>query len=105
MGRSRAGGPVDIDVPRDREASFEPQIVWKRQRRLNGVENMALSLSAKGSTHGISAYLREVYGAEVTEQTISTITDKVIDGMAEMRTQLVECFRVTENGFPLTLSS
>ncbi|BDU03993.1 IS256 family transposase [Nocardia cyriacigeorgica] len=77
-------GPVDIDVPRDRAASFEPQIVRKRQRRLNGVENMVLSLSAKGLTHGeISAHLREVYGAEVSKQTISTITDKVIDGMAE----------------------
>ncbi|MEU1981963.1 IS256 family transposase [Nocardia sp. NPDC019395] len=77
-------GPVDIDVPRDREASFEPQIVRKRQRRLNGVENMVLSLSAKGLTHGeISAHLREVYGAEVSKQSISTITDKVIDGMAE----------------------
>ncbi|MFE3960532.1 IS256 family transposase [Nocardia sp. NPDC059091] len=77
-------GPVEIDVPRDRDASFEPQIVRKRQRRLNGVENMVLSLSAKGLTHGeISAHLREVYGAEVCKQTISTITDKVIDGMAE----------------------
>lgn len=77
-------GPVDIDVPRDRAASFEPQIVRKRRRRLNGVENMVLSLSAKGLTHGeISAHLREVYGAEVSKQTISTITDKVIDGMAE----------------------
>lgn len=77
-------GPVEIDVPRDRDASFEPQIVRKRQRRLNGVENMVLSLSAKGLTHGeISAHLREVYGAEVSKQTISTITDKVIDGMSE----------------------
>lgn len=50
-------GPVEIDVPRDRDASFEPQIVRKRQRRLNGVENMVLSLSAKGLTHGeISAH-------------------------------------------------
>ncbi len=58
-------GPVEIDVPRDREASFEPQIVRKRQRRLNGVENMVLSLSAKGLTHGvISAHLREVYGTD-----------------------------------------
>ncbi|MGW4773123.1 IS256 family transposase [Nocardia sp. NPDC004278] len=77
-------GPVEIDVPRDRDASFEPQIVRKRQRRLNGVENMVLSLSAKGLTHGeISAHLAEVYGAEVSKQTISTITDKVMDGMAE----------------------
>ena len=77
-------GPVEIEVPRDRDASFEPQIVRKRQRRLGGVENMVLSLSAKGLTHGeISAHLREVYGAEVSKQTISTITDKVMDGMAE----------------------
>ncbi len=77
-------GPVEIDVPRDRDSSFEPQIVRKRQRRLNGVENMVLSLSAKGLTHGeISAHLWEIYGAEVSKQTISTITDKVLDGMAE----------------------
>ena len=56
----------------------------KRQRRLSGVEDMVLSLSAKGLTTGeISAHLAEVYGAEVSKQTISTITDKVMDGMAE----------------------
>jgi putative transposase len=77
-------GPVDIEVPRDRDGSFEPQIVRKRQRRLSGVEDMVLSLSAKGLTTGeISAHLGEVYGAEVSKQTISTITDKVMDGMAE----------------------
>src|SRR5262249_2005783 len=77
-------GPVQVDVPRDREGTFEPQIVRKRQRRLNGVEEMVLSLSAKGLTHGeISAHLAEVYGASVSKQTISTITDKVIDGMTE----------------------
>ncbi|MFD0851957.1 IS256 family transposase, partial [Actinomadura adrarensis] len=77
-------GPVEIDVPRDRDASFEPKIVAKRQRRLAGVEEMVLSLSAKGLTHGeISAHLAEVYGAQVSKQTISTITDKVIEGMSE----------------------
>ncbi|GAB1644105.1 IS256 family transposase [Krasilnikovia sp. MM14-A1259] len=77
-------GPVEITVPRDRDGSFEPQIVRKRQRRLTGVEDMVLSLSAKGLTTGeISAHLAEVYGADVSRQTISTITDKVIDGMAE----------------------
>jgi putative transposase len=77
-------GPVEITVPRDRAGSFEPQIVRKRQRRLTGVDEMVLSLSAKGLTHGeISAHLAEVYGASVSKQTISTITDKVIDGMAE----------------------
>ncbi|MGW2255842.1 IS256 family transposase [Kitasatospora sp. NPDC001660] len=77
-------GPVEISVPRDREGSFEPQIVKKRQRRLTGVDEMVLSLSARGLTHGdISAHLAEVYGASVSKQTISTITDKVMDGMAE----------------------
>jgi transposase-like protein len=77
-------GPVEITVPRDRDGSFEPQIVRKRQRRLSGVEDMVLSLSAKGLTTGeISAHLAEVYGADVSRQTISTITDKVMDGMAE----------------------
>ncbi|WP_349261910.1 IS256 family transposase [Actinocrinis sp.] len=77
-------GPVQIEVPRDRAGSFEPQIVKKRQRRLTGVDEMVLSLSARGLTHGeISAHLREVYGAEVSKTTISTITDKVMDGMAE----------------------
>jgi putative transposase len=77
-------GPVEISVPRDRDGSFEPQIVRKRQRRLTGVEDMVLSLSAKGLTTGeISAHLAEVYGADVSRQTISTITDKVMDGMAE----------------------
>ncbi|WP_455908371.1 IS256 family transposase [Streptomyces goshikiensis] len=77
-------GPVVLEVPRDREGSFEPQIVKKRQRRLTGVDEMVLSLSARGLTHGeISAHLAEVYGAEVSKTTISTITDKVTDGMNE----------------------
>jgi transposase-like protein len=77
-------GPVEISVPRDRDGSFEPKIVCKRQRRLSGVDEMVISLSAKGLTTGeISAHLAEVYGADVSKQTISTITDKVLDGMAE----------------------
>ncbi|WP_255218425.1 transposase, partial [Nocardia abscessus] len=77
-------GPVEVKVPRDTAGTFEPQIVRKRQRRLSGVDEMVLSLSAKGLTHGeISAHLAEVYGAEVSRQTISIITDKVIEGMAE----------------------
>jgi len=77
-------GPVEVRVPRDVAGTFEPQIVRKRQRRLSGVDDLVLSLSAKGLTHGeIAAHLAEVYGSEVSKQTISTITDKVIDGMAE----------------------
>lgn len=70
-------GPVEVTVPRDREGSFEPRIVAKRQNRLSGVDEMVISLSVKGLTTGeISAHLAEVYGAEVSRQTISTITDK-----------------------------
>jgi putative transposase len=77
-------GPVQISVPRDRDASFEPKIVAKRQKRLAGVDELVISLSARGLTTGeIAAHLGEVYGADVSRQTISTITDKVIEGMAE----------------------
>jgi transposase-like protein len=76
-------GPVTIEVPRDRNGTFEPQTVRKRQRRLEGVDSMVISLSAKGLTHGeITAHLAEVYGAEVSKDTISKITDAVLEEMA-----------------------
>lgn len=76
-------GPIDLKVPRDRDASFEPVIVPKRKRRLGGVDQMVCSLSAKGLTHGeISAHLAEIYDARVSKETISRITDRVIDGMS-----------------------
>lgn len=75
-------GPVQIAVPRDRDGSFAPQLVRKRQRRLSGLDDLVISLSAKGLTHGeICAHLAEIYGAEVSKQTISTITEKVLEGM------------------------
>ena len=81
-------GPVEIAVPRDRDGSFEPQLVRKRQRRLSGLDGMVISLSAKGLTHGeIAAHLAEVYGARVSKQTISTITDRVIEGMSEWQSR------------------
>lgn len=77
-------GPVEIDVPRDRDATFEPKIAAKRKRRLSGVDELVISLSANGLTTGeVAAHLAEVYGAEVSRQTISTITDKVIEGMTD----------------------
>jgi putative transposase len=75
-------GQVGIEVPRDRDGSFEPQIVKKRQRRLTGVDEIVLSLYAKGLTTGeISAHFGEIYGASVSRETISRITDKVIEEM------------------------
>jgi transposase-like protein len=75
-------GPIDIDVPRDRAGTFEPTIVPKRRRRLGGVDQMVLSLSAKGLTHGeISAHLEEIYGAKVSKETVTRITDSVVEAM------------------------
>jgi len=76
-------GEVEIEVPRDREGSFEPKIVAKRQRRLAGVDELVISLTAKGLTTGeISAHLADVYGAEVSRDTISRITDAVVEELA-----------------------
>jgi putative transposase len=81
---SDAAGEVDIEVPRDRESTFEPQIVRKRQRRLNNVDEIVLSLYAKGLTTGeISAHFTEIYGASVSKETVSRITDKVVAEMNE----------------------
>jgi putative transposase len=76
-------GEVELEVPRDREGSFEPKIVRKRQRRMSGVDELVISLSAKGLTTGeIAAHLQDVYGAEVSKDTISRITDAVVDELA-----------------------
>ena len=81
---TEATGQVTIEVPRDRDGSFEPQIVKKRQRRLNGVDEIVLSLYANGLTTGeISAHFAQIYGASVSKETISRITDKVIEEMNE----------------------
>ena len=77
-------GPVEIEVPRDTNSSFVPQIVKKRQRRLSGIDEIVLSLTAKGLTTGeIAAHFDDVYGATVSKDTISRITDKVIEEMTE----------------------
>jgi putative transposase len=81
---TEGSGQVGIEVPRDREGTFEPQIVRKRQRRLSGVDEMVLSLYAKGLTTGeISAHFAEIYGASVSKETISRITDKVVEEMTD----------------------
>jgi putative transposase len=75
-------GPVEVDVPRDRQGTFEPATVRKRQRRLQGVDAMVISLCAKGLTTGeIAAHLAEVYGADISRETISKITDAVLEEM------------------------
>src|SRR5215204_5217025 len=81
---TEATGQVEIEVPRDRDGTFEPQIVRKRQRRLTGVDEIVLSLYAKGLTTGeISAHFAEIYGTSVSKETVSRITDKVMEEMTE----------------------
>lgn len=78
-----AAGEVTIAVPRDRAGTFEPVIVKKRQRRLSDVDAVAINLFAKGLTTGeISAHFDEVYGASISKDTVSRITDKVLEEMA-----------------------
>lgn len=79
-------GPVSIEVPRDRDGSFTPKIVAKRQRRLGDVDTVVLSLYAKGLTTGeISAHFEEIYGASLSKDRISVITDRVVEEMNEWR--------------------
>ena len=89
-------GPVEIEVPRDTNSSFDPVIVKKRQRRLTGVDEIVLSLTAKGLTTGeIAAHFDDVYGATASKDTISKITDKVIEEMTEW------CNRPLESVYPV----
>jgi transposase-like protein len=79
---TEAAGEVTIEVPRDRAGTFAPVIVKKRQRRLTDVDAVAISLYAKGLTTGeISTHFAEVYGASISKDTVSRITDKVLEEM------------------------
>ena len=72
-------GETTIQAPRDREGSFEPQIIPKRQTNVIGIEDKILALYAKGlSTRDISKALEEIYGFEASHETISNVTDKII---------------------------
>ncbi len=91
---SDAVGEVQVAVPRDREGSFDPVIVRKRQRRLRNVDEVVLSLYAKGLTTGeISAHFAEIYGASVSKETVSRITDSVIGEMAEWQNRPLDSGR------------
>ncbi|MFT7650234.1 MAG: putative transposase [Candidatus Poriferisodalaceae bacterium] len=77
-------GPVEIATPRDRDGTFDPKTVKKRQRRLGGVDSMVISLTAKGLTTGeVQAHLAETYGTDVSRETILKITDRVLDDLAD----------------------
>src|SRR4051794_16086912 len=81
-------GPVEIKTPRDREGSFEPQILPKRQTRLAGLDDKVLGLYAGGMTvRDISGHLSELYGTEIGRDTISRITDAVLEDVQAWRTR------------------
>jgi putative transposase len=77
-------GRVAIDAPRDRDGSFSPQIVKKRQRRFQGFDDKILALYSRGlSVRDIRAHLQEIYGVEVSIDLISRVTDGVMDDVRE----------------------
>jgi transposase-like protein len=72
-------GPIEINVPRDRDASFNPMLVPKRKSMVEGIENVIVSLYAKGmSVSDIEEQISEVYGISVSTSTVSRITDRVV---------------------------
>jgi putative transposase len=77
-------GPVEIKTPRDRKASFEPQLVRKGQRRFEGFDDKILALYSRGlSTRDIERHLAELYGVNIGRDLISRVTDAVIDDVRE----------------------
>ncbi len=73
-------GNIDVSIPRDREGTFEPKLVKKREVILNGSEDLILSLYSKGmSVRDIQLHLDDLYGYELSTQTISNITEKIIE--------------------------
>jgi putative transposase len=76
-------GKLAIDVPRDRQSSFDPQLIAKYQRRFPGFDDKIVSMYARGmSTREITAHLQELYGIDVSPDLISTVTDAVLDEVA-----------------------
>jgi len=81
-------GPVAVKTPRDRKGSFEPQLVGKRQTRLAGLDEKILALYAGGMTvRDIESHLRDLYGVQIGRDTISTVTDAVLEDVAAWRTR------------------
>ena len=84
-------GQVDLAIPRDREGTFEPKLVPKRERILKGSEDLILSLYAKGmSVADISTHLDDLYGYQLSEQTISNITEAIMDKAKDWQNRPLE---------------
>ena len=84
-------GQIDVAIPRDREGTFEPKLVPKRERILKGSEDLILSLYAKGmSVSDISSHLDDLYGYQLSEQTISNITEAIMDKAKDWQNRPLE---------------
>ena len=84
-------GQVEIEVPRDRQGEFEPQIVGKHQRRFSGFDDKILSMYARGmTTREIQGHLQDIYGVEVSPSLISEVTDAVVEEVQEWQNRPLE---------------
>jgi len=81
-------GPISIDVPRDRNSDFAPQVVKKRQTYINAFDDKIISMYARGmSTRDIQAHVEEIYGADISPTMVSNITDKVLEVAKEWQSR------------------
>jgi putative transposase len=84
-------GEIDLDVPRDRKSDFEPQVVKKHQKDISGLEEKIISMYAKGmTTRDIQAHIKDLYGYEISPETVSSITDKVMERAREWQGRPLE---------------
>ena len=84
-------GPVEINIPRDRNGEFEPRIIPKHQRSVNGIEEKILGLYATGmTTRDISEQVKELYGVDVSAETVSNIKNKILPLVAEWQSRPLE---------------
>lgn len=90
-------GEVEIEVPRDRDSSFEPQIIPKRKKDVSEIENKVLAMYARGmSQRDISSTIEDIYGFEMSHEMISNITDSILQEMEEWRVRpLKKCYAFT----------
>lgn len=84
-------GSVPIDVPRDRNGEFEPQIIPKHKRRFDGFDDKIISMYALGmTTRDIQDHLKDIYGVDVSPELISNVTDAILDDVKEWRSRPLE---------------
>ena len=84
-------GPITLDIPRDREGTFEPQAIKKNETDISSIEDQVLSMYAKGmTTRDISAHLRDVYGVEASAEMISHMTDRILPIAKEWQNRPLE---------------